>query len=143
MTFPKTKQEVYDIVMDHLWHQNKQAGKQEPDLAYFSCLYRAPDGSKCAIGCLIPDELYDPVFESNDIDYMMDHINGDDQNQFYSFLDRNHHLLMELQLVHDEYKSSHHGSFREYLIEASENIADQFGLILHVFQSDMETNITV
>ncbi len=31
------------------------------------CRYRAPDGAKCAIGLLIPDEAYDPVFEGGSL----------------------------------------------------------------------------
>lgn len=27
------------------------------------CLYRASEGRKCAVGCLIPDELYNPAWE--------------------------------------------------------------------------------
>jgi hypothetical protein len=27
------------------------------------CMYRNPDGLKCAIGCLIPDEVYTPDME--------------------------------------------------------------------------------
>lgn len=28
------------------------------------CWYRSPSGKKCAVGCLIPDELYNPQVES-------------------------------------------------------------------------------
>lgn len=28
-----------------------------------SCYYRHPNGSKCAVGCLIPDEQYDPEWD--------------------------------------------------------------------------------
>jgi hypothetical protein len=31
------------------------------------CLYRGPDGRRCAIGHLIPDELYDPDMEGRGI----------------------------------------------------------------------------
>lgn len=27
------------------------------------CFYRSPKGLKCAIGCLVPDELYDAIME--------------------------------------------------------------------------------
>ena len=30
----------------------------------YSCRYRGPDGTACAVGCLIPDELYDPLIEN-------------------------------------------------------------------------------
>jgi hypothetical protein len=32
-----------------------------------TCMYRGPGNTKCAIGCLIPDELYDPILEGRSI----------------------------------------------------------------------------
>ena len=29
------------------------------------CCYRGPDGLKCAVGHVIPDELYDPIMDKN------------------------------------------------------------------------------
>ncbi len=29
------------------------------------CLYRGPDGRKCAAGCLLPDDRYDPMMEGS------------------------------------------------------------------------------
>jgi len=51
------KQSVFDKVATHLLTQNCKSVEDG------ACLYRAPNGMKCAIGALIPDELYDPVFE--------------------------------------------------------------------------------
>lgn len=52
-----TMQETYTKVRTHLLAQNKQA--RGP----MGCAYRAPDGCKCAVGCLIDDEHYDSVIE--------------------------------------------------------------------------------
>lgn len=52
------RQATYNKVKAHLLSQNKRAVSKDGD-----CLYRAPDGSKCAIGCLIPDDKYSPEFE--------------------------------------------------------------------------------
>lgn len=49
-----TKQEIYDTVCAHLAQQKRRAFENG------SCRYRTSDGLKCAIGCLIPDDLYDP-----------------------------------------------------------------------------------
>jgi hypothetical protein len=49
-----TPQEVFDKVATHLLTQRSRA----VDRLGGDCVYRAPDGTKCAIGCLIPDELY-------------------------------------------------------------------------------------
>ena len=57
-----TNQEIFDKVYRHLLTQNAKSmrfglrnGKQ--------CAYRGDDGLKCAIGCLIPDDKYDPIIE--------------------------------------------------------------------------------
>ena len=63
-----SNQEILNRVTVHLYRQGKQAKKPMEDGGNF-CLYRAPDGSKCAVGCLIPDELYDPSFENNSADF--------------------------------------------------------------------------
>ena len=47
-----TDQELFDRVVTHLAKQGRRA------MARVACLYRTPDGLKCAIGCLIPDEKY-------------------------------------------------------------------------------------
>jgi hypothetical protein len=55
-----TKQETFDIVARHLLTQNKKA--YGPYYTAFGknngCVYRSPDGLKCAAGCLIPDDKY-------------------------------------------------------------------------------------
>lgn len=55
-------QEIFNIVARHLLKQWK---KSIDGLG--TCLYRSPDGSKCAIGCLMPDNLYRPEFEGRAI----------------------------------------------------------------------------
>lgn len=54
-----TEQEIFDKVVRHLIAQ----GEQAVDPATGRCQYRAPGGLKCAIGCLIPDELYEPEMD--------------------------------------------------------------------------------
>lgn len=53
-----TQQEIFDAVLGHLRKQGK-ASVNDMDL----CQYRGPGGASCAVGCLIPDELYDPLIE--------------------------------------------------------------------------------
>ena len=52
-------QEVYFKVRNHLLTQGRRAK------IYDQCRYRAPNGDKCAIGCLIPDDKYDPSMEGH------------------------------------------------------------------------------
>lgn len=53
------KQEVFDKIATHLLTQKRQAFDEKTN----GCVYRAPNGDKCAIGCLIPDEFYFSAFE--------------------------------------------------------------------------------
>jgi hypothetical protein len=64
-----TKQEIFDRVKTHLLTQNERAASASgSDLG--DCSYRIVVGEKtlkCAIGCLIPDELYRPELEGTNI----------------------------------------------------------------------------
>jgi hypothetical protein len=85
-------QEVFDIVVNHLFTQ----GRPAYDVAQ-GCMYRAPDGLRCAVGVLIPDDLYDPEFETNSSDKVI-------HDLFKSGLAdwREHEkLLLALQDTHD------------------------------------------
>lgn len=53
-----TMQQIFDKVSHHLLTQNAKA------MGQFKCMYRTSNGLMCAVGCLIPDELYDPSLES-------------------------------------------------------------------------------
>ena len=69
-----TLQEIYDKVKAHLIAQGRPAmcvltgeegytGATGSPIRGEVCMYRAPDGAKCAAGCLIPDEKYHPSME--------------------------------------------------------------------------------
>ncbi len=51
-------QETFDTVVAHLRKQKKQAINRDG-----VCQYKTADGLKCAAGCLIKDEDYQPDFE--------------------------------------------------------------------------------
>lgn len=56
-------QETFDTVVNHLRSQNGKSRILTTDREI--CLYRSPEGLKCAAGCLIPDEYYVPEMERN------------------------------------------------------------------------------
>lgn len=60
-----TKQEIYDRVCAHLAQQKVQSRITDED-GVGKCLYRGPNGTSCAIGCLITDEEYDPKMDIGD-----------------------------------------------------------------------------
>ena len=87
-----TDQEIFDKVTEHLLTQNK--------LSYnisHGWMYRGLDGLKCAVGCLIPDEIYDVSIERMPVSKLV-HLN----NKVADFLKQfNLPLLESLQYVHD------------------------------------------
>lgn len=56
------QQEIFDKVVHHLHKQGKPA-LLFTNSAEGHCAYRGDDGSTCAVGCLIADEFYEPIFE--------------------------------------------------------------------------------
>lgn len=59
-----THQQAFNRIARHLMKQGEHS-KEIGD--YGSCLYRGPNGTKCAIGALIPDSQYDENFEGEDL----------------------------------------------------------------------------
>jgi len=57
-------QQIFDKVATHLFTQGRRAtqfGPGRPNID--KCVYRNDEGETCAIGCLIPADLYNPVIE--------------------------------------------------------------------------------
>ena len=94
-------QDIFDKSSRHLLNQAARAVEKEKSggmLVNGACRYRSSDGLMCAVGCLIPDELYDPSFEglgfgSNNELHAMFGIDPDSPKRL---------LLMRLQKIHDE-----------------------------------------
>lgn len=86
--FPTSEQECFDRVAKHMLTQNCKS----VDLCG-ECMYRGSDGTKCAAGCLIPDEAYSDKFE-NEAWYNLAAF-GEVPCTFSK-------LISELQRVHDQ-----------------------------------------
>jgi hypothetical protein len=56
-------QHAFDAVVSHLFRQGRRSYGTIGDGEATMCLYRSSDGLKCAVGALIPDELYRPSME--------------------------------------------------------------------------------
>lgn len=63
-------QEIFDKVAEHLLTQNCRSVKKDA-LGMYPCVYRTTEGLKCAIGCLIPEELYDPLMEGLPVETLL------------------------------------------------------------------------
>lgn len=55
-----TAQDYFNTVATHLFTQGRRAYDNST-----GCVYRAPDGTKCAVGVLIPDDKYDPKMDKD------------------------------------------------------------------------------
>ncbi len=67
---PLDRQDVFNRVATHLLTQNKKSAIQRPpEKGGEFCVYRGPDGTKCAIGALIKDEFYSSDLERKYCDH--------------------------------------------------------------------------
>lgn len=84
-----TAQEAFDRVARHLLSMSRQSRGAG------GCVYRAPDGGRCAIGCLIPEGLYSSGLESRNVASLVE---GDAAFKPWRPILR---LLRILQTLHD------------------------------------------
>ena len=98
-----TKQEVFNLVARALAKQGVKsiAAVDDPRFIHMTennkpmCLYRGPNGTKCAIGHLIPDDKYTPDIEGENI--------YNKQEVLPKGVGKHIDFLLELQDIHDEY----------------------------------------
>lgn len=84
-----TAQEVFDTVVAHLRKQGVRSIDENG-----KCLYRGPNDTKCAVGCLIPNESYHPAFETMSSGWVI-------RQPGLARLKQHKVLLGVLQIVHD------------------------------------------
>jgi hypothetical protein len=63
-----TNQEAFDIIVRHLLTQKKKSMSLPQPWDTPICLYRGPDGTKCAVGILISDADYWSLMETRLVD---------------------------------------------------------------------------
>ena len=87
-------QQAFDTVARHLLTQGCKS------IGPHGCAYRGEGGKKCAIGALIPDDLYNRSFEGNRIfPLVREHVEIGVLLEDVSLT-----MLDELQIVHDHTK---------------------------------------
>lgn len=102
-------QEVFDYIVAFLLKQGARSVGGDG-----ACRYRGDDGTMCAIGCLLPDETYDPWMEGLGLaDFLLPwrqerHPDPDrfkpfskEQKEFFALLIPHYDLLSDLQVSHD------------------------------------------
>ena len=62
-----TEQELFNRVKTHLLNQGERANSDVQNAGIYECVYHSSSGLKCAIGCLITDEVYRPSLEGVDL----------------------------------------------------------------------------
>ena len=87
-------QEIFDTVATHLLKQGRRA--VNPDIPHM-CHYRGANGTACAVGVLIPDEVYDPMMEGRTVVKLV----NDSTFEIPKWMAKNATLLAWLQNVHD------------------------------------------
>lgn len=117
-----TKQEIFDKVVDHLLTQGEQAlGEGQ------TCMYLTSEGLKCAVGCLIPPEKYNPEWEGNAVNLSILTALGITPDFRL--------LLYALQDVHDTWEA-------DYWVEELQSVASRFALTFPEKWLDKENPVT-
>jgi hypothetical protein len=88
-----TKQEIFDKVVKHFSIQRTGAYGDG------ACWYRTSDGRKCAVGALIPDEVYNPDCEEAPVGTLFAHYPA--MMQASGLRSEDQDLLSALQVAHD------------------------------------------
>lgn len=96
-----TNQEVFDKVAMHLLTQKRMAIQPNSQSCQYRTVVKEADGTettlKCAIGCLIPDDVYSPAMEGSRVYTLIRNYNEVSN----ILLDLNDNMLADLQTVHD------------------------------------------
>lgn len=122
-----SKQEIFDKVAKHLLMQMKTSKD-----GWGHCCYRSPHGLKCAIGALIPDELYNenmegskacPTYVGHVGKLAYKHAKALEVGVASGYLSstcppkEEHDFIRELQLIHDNFAPEHWRAKLEHFVE--------------------------
>lgn len=104
-----TKQDIFNRVCAHLFTQGvasygefiRYSTIESDAYEQTGCIYRGPNGTSCAVGCLIPDAQYKKEFEGKTANWVIDQITSDlDHTPAWGAYPD---LLHQLQGAHDNY----------------------------------------
>ena len=101
------EQMLFNTVYTHLVRQGGPAGRFDAD-DFFVCEYRDARGQRCAVGFLIPDDVYGPELENQPVEMLIrTAMRGEleaRQNEFFKSLEPHASLLMDMQAAHDQFR---------------------------------------
>lgn len=97
-------QEIFEFVITHLANQGSQSNFEYSPL---KCAYRGSNNKRCAVGCLLPNDVYQPGMEGRAVENLIE--SSKVFPNFHIWLEKNawflenRGLLMKLQFFHDSY----------------------------------------
>lgn len=91
------KQQIFNKVAEHLLTQMAVSEDE------FGCLYRGPNGLKCAVGILIPDDLFEVELENSDVYSLFDCLGPEGRKRIGITRYRTLDFLADLQCIHDSF----------------------------------------
>ena len=119
-----TDQEIYNKVRNHLLTQMKKSLSGNGNRNSSGCCYVSPDGTRCAAGCLLPQD-YVPPAEYNTGHSVFDIIKDEEAPEVMRrAFQSNEGLLTSLQTVHDCY--------------SPDRWAPELGLVADVYDLEVE-----
>lgn len=118
------RQKLFDAMLDHLRLQGQPA--ITPHEAGAKCMYRTDNGLKCAIGALIPDELYRPGFEEASTSDVLDECGVTDEG-LRDFLTNAQANLHDIPVTNARYIGDCH--FLSYVEQYARHLATRYNLI--------------
>jgi hypothetical protein len=145
---PRTNQEAFDNVWQHFVVENNpratiapedlpdevkpEGGFEDTDTPV--CVYRGEGGKMCAIGCQLPDDLYEPSMECKPVVRLLKVLRARTRvGNYFGHVDTR--LLTDLQGAHDWAIGVLHG---RDLAERLRDVAHHWGLTV----PETPTNVT-
>lgn len=152
---PENNQEVFDFVVEKLYRQGKKSTalkENATDETETYCVYRAKDGCKCAVGHLIPYDLYTAKIEGHTVwSLMNDDIEEPKVKKVADYLKKfDINLLNLLQQAHDRSFSSVENFLQSILdreedfneVNVNVDLAEKFRVEYIQSQKDLQSQKT-
>jgi len=119
-------QRIFEAVLEHLAKQKEQSLDDRGE----TCRYRGHDGKMCAIGALIDDEDYKPMWDDPMDPFGVQSVCNQVEEQprlkvHLGWMLGHRSLLSDLQFLHD---SSDHWERKDVMLEAAMTIASRYRL---------------
>lgn len=117
-----TNQKMFDKVWQwFVVEKNPQSVKEDtPD----ECLYRGPNGAKCAVGCVMPDSAYSTKIEGLSVA----RLKVDSPAKTLAWASKLPFISSALQNIHDAWRPDEQGDFTPYMEKELTKLAERHEL---------------